>query len=336
MKVLSRNRDSKFQARFIMSFLRIILTGLFIMSGNHGLLALEVAVTPDRIQRFLGGQGGVLVFTDADDNFKLKTVNFNEPKPKIRTLEKNRSFDPRLSLDGTRVCYGSEGVLYTRWLKGGDRVPLASVGKNKSRGVGYWYREHDVDYIVYCNSTHKRHFEKGMTFKQKLKDGIHPDGDPVLLYGKAYDGGITPDGKWIGEAYGRRHAYNLETKQEYGNFYRSNGSRERQCCNASMAPQAGPYRMATLVIPHRYFRVWEFHPGEDRWKEYRSFENPPGTKEWQNPDWSLHPDYITATAQGDDEAYDLYIQFVKKPEVRIKVLDGNIGTSHLYVGPANR
>ncbi|MBN1809910.1 MAG: DNRLRE domain-containing protein [Planctomycetes bacterium] len=291
--------------------------------------AVSVVATQAQIKSFLGNQGGILMFTDNADGSKLKYIDIDDASLTIQTLDTAACANPHMSSDGTRVAYERSGNIYTRYIFSGSPVVFVN-----GMVEAYWFKDGSDDWLMFCQPTAKYGYTDGNTYKYKVGgDGVSPTGAPVQIYSKAYDGGITPDRVWIGEAYGDRHAYNLVTSTEYTSFYKTGGGTEGQCCNASMAPMTGPYRFLTLVLPHQYFRTWQYNSGSDRWEEYKTYTNPAGTVEWQRPEWSLHPNYITVVAL--DGGYDLYIHKVDNNTSCLKVLDGDINNSHLYVGLAS-
>jgi hypothetical protein len=57
---------------------------------------------------------------------------------------------------------------------------------------------------------------------------------------------------------------------------------------------------------------------------------PSGAEEWQNPEWSTHDNYCTATAKHGD-GYNVYVIRISDKEL-YKVIDGNNAVPHLWVG----
>ncbi len=290
----------------------------------------EAKLVADRtgIREFLGNRGGILAFVDEEADERIKWVNLDEAQLRIRDLNGAiQCSNPRISEDGTRILYTRDDSVFACRISDGATVGIGARGNERSGGVAYWYRENGVDHALYCTSTPKGGYQDGTTYMQQLSDGIHPKGDPVEILDKAYDGGISSDGVWLGETYGGRHAYNRETQKEYGTFYLKTGDTEGQCCNGSMAPD-GTSRFLMLVLPHDYIRLFAYDPDDDRWVESRTYTKPSGCSEWQTPEYSTHSDYFTATGKQSNNTYDLYLVNIETENV-LRVVEGDIGNSHL-------
>ena len=131
--------------------------------------AISVVATQSEIKTFLGGKGGILIFTDLADGSKLKYIDIDNPSLPIVTLDSASCSNPHLSLDGTRVAYVSSGNVYTRYIASGSRVTFTTTMVEP-----YWFKDGSTDYIMYCQPTAKSGYADGKTYKQRVKNGIEP------------------------------------------------------------------------------------------------------------------------------------------------------------------
>ncbi len=306
--------------------------GAAVLLGVQAAGAVSMAANQSTIRNFLGGEGGILAFDDDGDNGRIKWVDLNESSLTIHTLSSETNCrDVIISHDGTRVLYVQNENIYAQRLSGGSRVFIGN-GVN-----GFWYRENGTDYIIYCDATSKYGSDQGDTYKQRIKNGIEPDGNRMTIYNRrAMSAGLSANGRWLGETYGSSYAYDLNNGKEYGpnDFRKGDGSKEGQTCNGSMAPD-NTDRFLMLVLPHRYFRLFEYKSGSDDWRAIKTYECPSGAsdREWQRPEYSSDGNYATAVFTSDkgSKPYDLYLVNLST-EARLKVVNGDIGNSHLYVG----
>ena len=292
---------------------------------------LSVTASRSQVTGFIGSSTGKLVFVDNDDSARIKWIDIADSSLTVHTLSSDAGCNNViLHTDGDRLVYQRNGKVYARKLSGGGAVEIATIGTLRSGGCPFWYTQGGTDYVVYCDSTDKGSYGSGDTYQQQMS-GINKSGSRTTICSSgAYDGGRTGNGTWLCEAYGGIHAYNIGSGKTYSTFYKSDGSAEGQCCNAARVPDS-TNRMLTLVLPHTYFRVWQFDSGQDRWEEAKTFTKPSGTDEWQTPEWSTSSSFITATGKDSGGKYDLYmVKYSNKST--LKVLDGNIGNHHLCVG----
>jgi hypothetical protein len=101
-----------------------------------------------------------------------------------------------------------------------------------------------------------------------------------------------------------------------------------QGCNGSMSPDNN-YHIMHLELPHTTFA---YRDKDDNRVWY--VENPAGTEEWQNPEFSTHPDFATATAKEGSGRYSVWVVKISTKEM-VKVLDVTDGSNwaepHLWV-----
>jgi len=282
--------------------------------------AASMAADRSTIQDFLGGSGGVLVFAERGDSYKLKWVDLDDSALTIHTLSGDANcYDCQLSLDGARVYYRIGSTGYTRRLSGGGRVTIGSAG------TGWWHVSGGVEYLVY------NYDGAGKTYRQRM-DGISPTGSRETIYGKSFSAGISGDGRWIGETYTTQRAYDLQSGKEYSGCF-SGGN-----CSGSMSPDSSG-RFLHLLGGHDQVRLWQYSSSQDTWNVLKEFGKPSGTGEWQRPRYAANDArYFTAVAN-DGGGYDLYLVRVAD-KAQLKLVSGDCWNSCLYVGsstppPAN-
>jgi hypothetical protein len=254
---------------------------------------LASGLTPGDVQDFLGGLTGRLGFVHAEDTYAycLDLASLSTPIPKIADTAGARS--PLISSDGTRIVYwtGGQGASYVK-----DISTTGTATSVKSSGAfdPHWDPT-DNGYVIYVTSMSKDS-GLGKTVRRRLSDGSETDLWPT----RAMDSGLSPDGRWLGEAYGNSFAVDLDASppKEYDwSWYVDSEGNELQTCNGSMSADAGSdWRMMTLMIPHEYIRIWKWDDVKKRWPIVKTFYRPEGAQEWQHPEWSNHPDFAVATA----------------------------------------
>ena len=62
-----------------------------------------------------------------------------------------------------------------------------------------------------------------------------------------------------------------------------------------MAPDDSA-RLMALVIPHDWIRIYSHITASDRFEETSRFNLPEGMVEWEFPEWSTDPGYLTWSA----------------------------------------
>ena len=198
---------------------------------------------------------------------------------------------------------------------------------------GHWYLDDNDDEWLYYTTIGDNPEDtarkvwypnngKGIqTHRIRLRDNL----DEFVFDWKC-SAGPSRDGTHLGAAYSTMIIFELAS----GAAHVVNGN--NQGCNGSMSPDDNYYIMH-LELPHTFFcyrdkddnRVW-------------FVENPAGTIEWQNPEFSTHPDFATATAkEASVESGGRYsvwaVKISTKETVKLlDVLDGsNWAEPHLWV-----
>lgn len=241
----------------------------------------EMTAKPEEIATFLGGAKGVLAFVDMDDAKRAKWVNLSDPALAVRPISTGGDVvGVALSPDGGRVAFVKGGDLFLKVLEATNSV---RVTNRKVAAQVYFTGAGPEERLLFCDPTPKDDFRAGRTYAIRIA-GARPIGElEVLIRHGAMDAGITADGKWMGEAYGGLHLYEVETGQW------TDLGRSKQFCSASMAPD-GPHRFVTLLSGHREFAIYSrvkdtWHPNRFRTKSREYF--------WQRPHYSTSSDYVT-------------------------------------------
>ena len=146
-------------------------------------------------------------------------------------------------------------------------------------------------------------------------------GEKRKLIGIPCDGGLSRDGTHLGETY--RSAAIIDLPNE-----KIHTPHKGQTCNGTMAPD-NSYRMMYLYLPHKYFGVRNKFG-----KELVKFTNPRGSREWQTPRFSNHPDFGMAVAQYGGGYKPVLVQLSTRKMVVFRDIDGDWRVPHLFLPSA--
>jgi hypothetical protein len=265
---------------------RIVLTAL-IAAATCAASAVHIvyAATPDPLRKLLGKDlDGAVVL--ANRELSVVRIDLRSRATKtLATFPKASRFQglsrPWLSADGKQVVlsYGGKCALMNS-----DGSGRRSILKNeKVCSPSFWDDPKTGERcIVYKNIEGKHWYRRGRspgpTWLHRLKSG-----KKTKLADFPMDGGLSPDGSHLGEAYGGCLMKDLTTGKMHVLY------RGKQSCNATMSPD-NTYRMMHLYLPHKYFGI------RDKFdREHWRITNPKGSGEWQAPRWSNHPNFCMAT-----------------------------------------
>ena len=298
-----------------------------------------LGVSLDELLDFLDGRRGVLVWVNAGG--QVQVLDFRQAEPELRLLsDKLDCINPLISPDGDRVVYSQGMANRTKSIFVSD---LAGASQLIASGdVGYWQVSGGEESIVWCDWSDKdENGADGKTFKQKLvTGGLAPDGPAAEIHGRAMDAGPNASLTWLGQVYGNLWAHNLVSGADYPTekFKLLSGEvADHQSCNGSMAPDESG-RLLCLVIPHDYLRVFSYVAGSDEFQVSAEYNLPPGSVEWEFPEWSTAPGYFTAVLRSSDLQNRLVIgkhaEGSLVPEV-LEISGEQKGAtySHLYLEP---
>ncbi len=314
---------------------------LVVFSSGPAVAGTSVKASAGDVRSFLGGNSGKLVYSDENDGGKCYWIDLNDMS--VHKLSDDGDCkEPLISPDGSRVVYGlyqtpdkynCSGVntanAYIRQLSGGSRSQVGGAAiSGKQAFAPHWWidpgngSEHIVFMDAYCKD--KQTASGLATWTQKIVSN-QASGNPVRILKHAFDGGLSKDGKRVGEAY--YYLYLAQTMDLGGGDGSSIGSRldgGKQCCNASMSPD-NQYRIMHLRIDHE---GCDIRDGSD--KKIRTISKPSGATEMQNPEFSTHPGYSTFTAQFGSNYY-IYLANTATG-ANLKIAEGDFGNPHLWVG----
>jgi hypothetical protein len=221
------------------------------------------------------------------------------------------------------LVYERGGAVYIRALDGSTATQIV-----EGYDGHWWVDDNDDEWIYYTtigdnpdDTARKVWYPNDGKGIQTRRIRLRDDQDEFVLDWKG-SAGPSMDGTHLGAAYSTMIIFEAAT----GTVHVVNGN--NQGCNGSMSPD-NRYYLMQLELPHTFFcyrdrddnRVW-------------NIENPAGTEEWQNPEFSTHPDFATATAKEDNGHYSVWAVKISTKEV-VKVLDvadgSNWAEPHLWV-----
>lgn len=316
-----------------------LLTVLFVCGQVRG--ETNVTASAGEVETFLGGKTGKLVYVDANDGGRCWWIDLSDMSVHLLS-EDPGCREPLISPDGTRVVYGlvdivskwpgqsqdNQGDAYVRSLSGGERHHVAGpdVGGTEAFSPHWWVDPANGDeYVVFMD-----YYEKDTqstagraTWKQKLA-ADEPSGAPIKILDHAFDGGLTPDGTLVGEAYHYLHvAATIDLGGGDGTTISPRLDGGNQACNASMSPDENHHIMH-LRIDHEGCNILDTSDNlvQTIWK-------PSGAAEMQTPEFSNHPGYSTFTAEFSG-SYHMYIADTGSG-AHLKVAEGDFSTPHLWV-----
>ena len=276
------------------------LAGAFVAAAALA-APLARAATQGEVNAFLGGLTGKLVFVDKSETkaYWMNMANIAGGATKIS--DDTGVCSPLISPDGTYIAYDTypSTLSYLQAISGGARKMLTA----NPAFAPHWYHDGSNLNVITCSMTDPTMpGGPGYTQIQQVDSSYNPSGTPAMFWSsRAMDAGITPDGKWLGEAYKYSYCVDLSTNRTYDwSWYQTwNNLNQRyeqgQTCNGSMsADRDRNWRMMTLKIPHTHICVWRFDQARNRWTLSKEFPIPDSNPEWQHPEWSNHPDFAVA------------------------------------------
>lgn len=275
-------------------------------------LALLLASTPSRAdlaatRTLLGGRAGKIVAVNKAEGGTLWLLDVDSDAPRRLSDEINCS-GPLLSPDGTRVTYHQNGAVFVQALDGAAPTKLLD-----GYDPHFWRDDAGDEWIYFTtagnfsSATRKLWWPDAngvKTYRHRLKDG-HRE---LVVDWKA-SAGPSRDGKMIGAGYATMILF-----EEDGTPHLLNN--QQQGCNASMYPgdnSGGRYFLMHLELPHDTF-CYRDKDDNRLWYVFK----PEGTEEWQNPEWSNHPDFCMATARESNTYYGAWV-------IKISEIDGGTG-----------
>ncbi len=227
---------------------------------------------------------------------------------------------PRWSPDGSRIICSYRGQAFVLAADGSERHRILEGTRLHSP---FWWKDPQTgeDCVVYKDADAKAWYGKdgnpGATYLWRASTG-----SARKIADFPCDGTMSVDGTHLAEAYGGCLIVNIPERR-YHVVYGG-----RQACNSSMSPD-NTYRIMHLYLPHTRFGIRDKND-----RELWNIPCPPGTQEWQVPNWSTDPGFCTATVKVKQGDYKLAV--IRIHDSKVVVLDrmgGRWGRSHLWLPP---
>jgi len=270
-------------------------------------LAPELTITYAQAQKLFGGRRAKMailypgpVTYESGLPGDLYLIDFSKDPLELELIctdAQTRTGDPMLSPDGTRVAYNVDGEVFVRNLVG-----LPEVGRITRCGFEQRWWVHPVsrdEYIMY-SSVERNNSDDiyGRTYMQKLRRGTcQPEGDVKVLFDRyAFGGGRTPSGRYMFTNQPGFHFADLgadSLKVENASLQIIFQGERR--CNASTSQDP--------AHPDWFLYLEGDHSGICYSPEGKCISNPLGYFATQWPEWSTHPDYVSAAST---KATDFY------------------------------
>lgn len=278
------------------------------------------------VRKLLGddANGAKIVATRGDEmvTLDLWTLRTDVVVGKDDLLVKPGKFThsrPWWSPDGREILRSSGGKAFVYTPDGRRRRIMENV---KEVHEPIWWLDPQSGHrcVVYKTGNSKNGLRRGRgaTYLYDLQTGKQRK-----LIDMTADGGLSLDGSHLGEAYASAAIIDL-TENKVHKVH------PRQACNGTMSPD-NTYRMMYLYLPHDTFGIRNKY-GKELWK----IRNPRGSKEWQTPRWSNHPDFCAAVARFGSGYKPVIVHIPSKKMVVLKQLEGSWRVPHLWLPSAAR
>jgi hypothetical protein len=234
---------------------------------------------------------------------------------------------PFWSPDGERILYSIEGAC---WIMNADGSQYRRIIEDDTVYDPSFWRDPATGElcVVYKNRQGRPSYTvaedragAGKTLLYRLASKRRE-----TLFDFGCDGGLSPDGTHLGEAYGGCLIVNLTTRTPHVLF------NDRQACQASISPD-NTYRLMFLDASHKGVMIRD---AQDR--ELWKMEPPQAARQWETPRWSNHPDFAMAVAKfGASEETEHKLVLVRiqpKEQVLLDSLGGGWRAPHLWLPSA--
>ena len=297
----------------------LLVAGPMVISGACG---ADVEPTEDEaavkrlrfsrtLQRETFGRPTKLVATNIAEGRTLYFLD-TASKTKRKLSTETNVMEPTISLDGTRVAYTQNRVVYVRSLSGGERKKVAEGYTPRwwmmpSSGEEWiYYTTVPDDPADVWRRVYWPHDGKNIkTRRVRLRDGK----DELVLDWKG-SGGQSKDGTHIVGDYATLILFDALSEAHV-----LNGG--EQGCNGSMSPDNN-YWVLFTKMPHKGLFV---HDKAD--DELWHLGAPAGTSRLEDPEWSNHLDYASFAAREAGGNHSIWIAKLSEGENGLRrVLDG--------------
>ncbi|MBD3390595.1 MAG: SUMF1/EgtB/PvdO family nonheme iron enzyme [Chitinivibrionales bacterium] len=286
---------------------------------------------------FVGTANVKLVFVQRTTaRTRLYAVDFMRADIAPFVLDDSLSFHPTISPDGSRIAYSTQGVgrsspsrVIVRPFDPAGQNALATSASRKAYIPRWWTDSASADtFLVYSdgasiNSSAGWHNEK--TYKHAIT-GMSFDGDAHVLWDDgSYHGGLSSDGRFLATGYTAARLVDLRLGDTTLLYFRApyNGRDDNpQTCNVSISPSVEftdhvllldfGYSKTSSVVGSSYglheiiFQCNSKLLSDEHVVSW--YETPSGFDSWNHVEYTNHPDFAVAVAQGrttdaDDRVY---------------------------------
>lgn len=289
----------------------------------------NIIVGPDTISNFIGHKNVKIVYLDGvGKKRKLMFINYADTQKAIKPvslhmpIENNPSFQypseaPKISPDGNWVTYfQTDGVTSITFVQKLDTSSQPILFETNAAHPHWFIDNESKLYIVYCKETSGDALLEdtltGYTKKQEvsLHNPSQKIGQPQeIIKGKSFNGGLTPDGKYCFTGDYRSYLFDMDQKIILPI------NQGVQTCNASVSPDTGSrghffmflnisgyQKLANdkqTYLQHEIIYI----VNKDNEAVHRINHNTlfgSGYGEWQDPEWSNHPEFLITLLENND------------------------------------
>ncbi len=338
--------------------------------GDAPELSISEGTLVERIQKMIGANNSFRMaylkkepVAGTSPQYFLYSLDFSDRK-NSDTLNETRYADskeaivPSISPDGKYIAYGTGVESLNR---SNSRIFIQPFGSTRVDGPDVtstnprWIQRGQDMWMMWCTSTAQYAWndKTTKTVMKKFSAG-KLSGNEELIENGSYNGGLSPDEKYLAAGYPRGVMYGrAEKKSQYFHVY--GGGDSVQICNASISQDPmhtnrflfldfgiNPSSIKNNIVVPKYYAqheiilIGEF--GSSLGGGIVDYINSPPSHlanswAWEDPEWSTHPNFAVATARGKTPGcsglecasihqWNLYLINLKTKE-SIKVFDAD-------------
>jgi uncharacterized protein (TIGR02171 family) len=263
---------------------------------------------------------------------KLCFVDFSSPYPFVKEFDLPFSVNsPTISPDGNHIAFstgseGTGGVSHVYILNPDSQPGQPKMLSIDSGFVPRWCVDKGTGdtCLVYTSSSIDNAsalWPLSRTYRQCMRGDSAAGAALMIIPNGSFHGGLSANGQFIATGFTKcimRDLASNETKQLFQcPFNGKDQTGSVQTCNLSICPDSlhnnrcmfldfGSAKPSTLVGSaygvHQYIFIADFSGRVISW-----YGSPAGEKEWDNPEWTNHPNFAIATARdATDNAHAIY------------------------------
>ena len=311
--------------------------------------------------RVVGTSSIKCVFTKGALDPKLYYIDFSEPGHLAHPLNDFLAVhNPTISPNGKYVAYSTnfegftgQSIATIRPLSFGSTM-FARTSSSEAVFLPRWWIDpaSGDTFVVYVNSASMNNlaaWKQEKTFRRKIVGGTISGAPEIVCDTGSFHGGLSADGRFLATGYPNAFAFNIKTNDLYQYFLPPiNGlSDPVQVCNVSISPQIdrpdeimfldfGSSGKSSSVVGKPYgihSIIFTSNSATTSAAAIRWYEVPAGYTEWNDAEWSNHPDFACADAEADAAESPLFIINLKTKEC-LKIADGrDLHDPHLWIDP---